>query len=66
MRCEGKGGLEGWGVDGAKVFANKVKVTKGDGKGLGWVADFNVSMVDGVKEGGVGREAESANERCKW
>jgi hypothetical protein len=56
--------LEGWGFGGAEVFANKFKVTKGDGKGLGWVAekefdgeaaDFNVCAVDGFKEGGVGR-----------
>ncbi len=59
--------MEGWGFGGAEVFANKVKVTKSDGKGLGWVvekefdgdaADFNVSVADGVKKG----EAESARD----
>jgi hypothetical protein len=46
-------------------------VTKSDGKRLGWVAenffdgeaaDFNVSAGGGVKEGSVGRGAESARD----
>jgi hypothetical protein len=63
----GKGGAW-WSGD----FANKVKVTKSDGEGLGWVAekefdseaaDFDISAADGVKdEGGVGRGAESARD----
>ncbi len=63
--------MKGWGFGGTQVFADKVKVTESDGKGLGWVAekefggeaaDFDVSAGDGVKEGGVGRGAESARD----
>ncbi len=31
--------MEGWGFGGAKVFADKVKVTESGEKGLGWVAE---------------------------
>jgi hypothetical protein len=31
--------MRGWGFGGAKFFSDKVKVTKSDGKGLGWVAE---------------------------
>ncbi len=63
MRGQGRVGRVGFG--GAEVFANNVKVTKSDGKGLGWVAekefdgeaaDINVSAADGVKEGGLEEE----------
>ncbi len=48
-------------------------MTKSDGEGLGWVAEkefdgeaagFNVSVVDGVKENGVGRGSRE-REKCK-
>ncbi len=56
---------------GAEIFSYKVKVTKSDGYGLRWVAekeryseaaDFEVSAAEGIKEGGVGRGAESARD----
>jgi hypothetical protein len=46
-------------------------VTESDGSGLWWVvekkwyseaADFEVSAAEGIKEGGVGRGAESARD----
>ncbi len=53
------------------MLAHKVKVTKSNGWGLssvaekefyGEAADFDVSAVKGIKEGGVGRGAESARD----
>ena len=50
--------MEGWGFGGAEIFADKVKVTKSDGKGLGRVAekkfdseatDFDTFAANGVK-----------------
>ncbi len=50
---------------------DKVKVGERGGKGLGWVAEkefdgkaahLNISAADGVKEGGVGRGAESTRD----
>ncbi len=56
--------MKGWGFSGTEVFSDKVKVTESDGKGLGWVAEkeFGREAADGVKEGSVGRGAESARD----
>ncbi len=63
--------MEGWESGGAKVLADKVKVTESNGKGLGWVAEENfsgeaadcdASAADGVKEGGVGKGNKRAGD----
>ncbi len=56
---------------GAEIFSYKVKVSESNGKGLRWVeeekgyseaADFEVPAAEGIKEGCVGKRAESAKD----
>ena len=47
------------------MFAYNVKVTKSNGEGLRWVAEEEFdseAAAEGIKEGGVGRGAESARD----